>query len=99
MRGSKTNILTKCILDQTLGAAANTVAFIALTAMFKGYNSEQIVSQIQAHIVEFFVAGWRLWPFVSLAKMSFVPLEWRPLVGNMAGLGWGVYLTLMSSLD
>jgi hypothetical protein len=97
LRRSKTNVLTKFILDQTLGAAANTVAFIALTSFFKGNGIEQIGVDVHDNFSEMFMAGWRMWPFVSFANLSFVPWEWRPVVGNTAGLCWGVYLTLMNS--
>lgn len=89
--------MTKFVLDQTLGAAANTLAFIALTGLFKGYGLAAIAVDVQERFLELFTAGWRMWPFVSFANLSFVPWEWRPVVGNTAGLCWGVYLTLMSS--
>lgn len=43
------------------------------------------------------MAGWKLWPAVSL--LSFVGLrtvESRTLVGSLAGMGWGVYLSLVA---
>jgi hypothetical protein len=97
LRRSKKNVLMKFIIDQTLGAATNTIVFIALTSLFKGNGVGQIVVDVQDNFVEMFMAGWRMWPFVSFANLSFVPWEWRPVVGNTAGLCWGVYVTLMNS--
>ena len=97
LRRSKSNVVAKFIIDQTFGAAANTIAFIALTSMFKGNGLDGILAEVHAHFPELFMAGWRMWPFISFANLSFVPWEWRPMVGNTAGLCWGVYLALVSS--
>lgn len=43
-------------------------------------------------------AGWRFWPLVSLINYVFVTsVEGRSLVGALAGLGWGIYLSLATS--
>lgn len=42
-------------------------------------------------------AGWRFWPLVSLVNYVFLTsVEARSLVGALAGLGWGIYLSLMT---
>ncbi|AEO54675.1 hypothetical protein MYCTH_2297485 [Thermothelomyces thermophilus ATCC 42464] len=42
-------------------------------------------------------AGWRFWPLVSLVNYVFVTsVEARSLVGALAGLGWGIYLCLVT---
>ena len=44
------------------------------------------------------VAGWRLWPFVSLVNFAFVKsVETRNLIGALAGVVWGVYMSLFAS--
>ncbi|KAI0405529.1 Mpv17/PMP22 family protein [Xylaria palmicola] len=59
-----------------------------------------------AHVVansrrEFFsilAAGWKLWPFVSLVNFAFVKsIEGRNLVGSLAGVGWGIYMSLVAA--
>jgi protein Mpv17 len=43
------------------------------------------------------IAGWRLWPLVSIVNFTLVrSVQGRALVGNLAGLGWGVYLSLVA---
>ncbi|KXX76677.1 Protein sym1 [Madurella mycetomatis] len=40
-------------------------------------------------------AGWRFWPLVSVVNYVFLTsVQARNLVGSLAGLGWGVYLSL-----
>ena len=40
------------------------------------------------------VAGYRFWPFVCLLNLILIPMDYRALVGSLAGLGWGVFLTM-----
>ncbi len=41
------------------------------------------------------VAGYKFWPIVTLLNLIVVPVEQRMLVGGLAGLVWGVYLSLL----
>jgi hypothetical protein len=44
------------------------------------------------------VAGWRLWPAVSLINFTFVKsVEGRNLVTGLAGVGWGIYMSLFAA--
>lgn len=39
-------------------------------------------------------AGWRVWPAVTLLNLLVIPFDYRMLVGNVAGVMWGVYITM-----
>ena len=39
--------------------------------------------------------GLKVWPFISLSTFAFVPVEKRIVVFSLAGLCWGVYLSLI----
>ena len=43
------------------------------------------------------LAGLKLWPFVSILNFTVVPADQRLLVGNLFGVVWGVYLSLMAA--
>ncbi|KEY68768.1 hypothetical protein S7711_00638 [Stachybotrys chartarum IBT 7711] len=43
-------------------------------------------------------AGWKLWPAVSLVNFSLVKtVQTRALIGSVAGLVWGVYMSLVAA--
>jgi hypothetical protein len=42
------------------------------------------------------VAGLKLWPLVSILNFTVVPADRRLLVGNLFGVVWAIYLSLMS---
>lgn len=41
------------------------------------------------------LAGYKFWPFITLLNLTVIPVEQRMLVGNLAGLAWGVFVNLM----
>lgn len=43
------------------------------------------------------LAGYKLWPAVSLLNYTVVPMEKRVVVGSLVGLGWGIYLAMRSA--
>lgn len=96
---SKTNTVTKFLLDQTFGAAANTVAFIILMRLSHGSSLQQIRLDVRNDFVDMMLAGWRFWPLVTLTNLCLIPFEWRPAIGNTAGLCWGIYLNIREVMN
>ncbi|KAK4569534.1 hypothetical protein LTR86_003297 [Recurvomyces mirabilis] len=90
------NTAIKFSLDQALGAAANTVLFIAGIALLRGHTLASIQADVQQQFWPMIFAGQKLWPLVSILQFTVVPFEWRTLVGSFVGLLWGVYLSLIS---
>lgn len=90
------NTLIKFLLDQTLGALGNTVAFIVGMDYLRGQTDTNLVFQ---HVISdswpLMKAGIRLWPAVSLLSFTLVPLQYRTGFGGLAGIGWNIYLSLV----
>ncbi|KAL6881446.1 hypothetical protein J3F83DRAFT_57257 [Trichoderma novae-zelandiae] len=95
--GGKLNIANtaaKFILDQALGAPINTLLFICLMGQLSSQSYNHIVSSVISEFWPMLFAGYRLWPIVCLLNLVVVPFDYRQLVGSIAGLGWGVFLSL-----
>ncbi len=91
------NTITKFLLDQTIGAAVNTLAFSLAMSAFKGANFAQAWQMSKQDFWPIMSAGWRLWPLVCALNYTVVrTVEMRSLVGNLAGVGWNVYLSLVA---
>lgn len=43
------------------------------------------------------LAGYKLWPLVSLLQFTVVPVQQRVVVGSLVGVGWGVFLSLLAA--
>lgn len=91
-----TNTAIKFALDQTLGAAANTILFIAGIALLRGHTLPSIHQDVQDSFWPMIFAGQKLWPAVSVLSFTVIPFEHRTLFGSIVGLFWGVYLSLVA---
>lgn len=55
---------------------------------------EKVVSQSVADFWPLMMSGWSFWPLVSLVNFAFVrEVETRNLVGGLAGVAWGMYMS------
>lgn len=55
-----------------------------------------VITKSRADFWGMMTASWRFWPFVSLINFTFVKsVEGRNLVGGLAGMLWGIYMTLV----
>lgn len=89
------NTAMKFALDQTVGATVNTVLFIAGIGLIRGQSLDLVLRDVQEQFWPMIFAGQKLWPLVSILCFTLVPLQYRMLVGNVAGVIWGVYLSLV----
>ena len=91
------NTIIKFFLDQTIGCWVNTLVFILLMGLFKGRATKDILWTIKHDFWNMVFASYRLWPMVCLLNLVVVPFDYRMLVGNTAGFGWGVYVSLTAT--
>lgn len=91
------NTLIKFFLDQTIGSALNIIAFSLVFSGFHGATFEQAVQIAKQDFRGLMLAGFRLWPLVSLVNFTLVKsVQSRQLLGGLASVGWGVYLSLVA---
>ncbi|KAK0661936.1 Protein SYM1 [Lasiodiplodia hormozganensis] len=91
------NVLWKFLLDQTVGGVVNTVLFIAGMKALNGGNAEEVKIAVKEGLWPIFLAGTKLWPLVSAISFTMIPVEKRVIFGSIAGVAWGVYLSLMAA--
>ncbi|POR33272.1 Mpv17/PMP22 family protein [Tolypocladium paradoxum] len=120
------NTLAKFLLDQTLGAAANTLLFsVSLRALqdamapapritgfhrawaywsgpraidFARVDFAAVWDAARAEFWPLVGAGARFWPVVSIVNFTLVKtVEGRNLVGAVAGVAWGVYMSMVAA--
>lgn len=90
------NTAAKFLLDQTFGAAVNTVLFIVGIALLQGRSLEQGIQECRDGFWPLIRAGQKLWPLVSIISLTLVPVERRMVFGSIIGVGWGIFLSLLS---
>jgi hypothetical protein len=97
---SKTNVLIKFLLDQTIGAVINTLLFLS----YMGYANARgkpgvsamnvVTSDCANKLWPLMKDGYKFWPAISLISFLWVPVDKRIVFGCSAGVLWGIYLSL-----
>jgi protein Mpv17 len=73
------------------------VLFSLVMAGLKGANWEEAVQITYRDFWGLVVAGWRFWPLVSAINYTFFrTVGMRALMGNLAGVVWVIYLSLVT---
>lgn len=92
------NTILKFLIDQTVGGAGNTIGFITIMAGLRGASMEEAISLVREEFWPLLFAGAKLWPIVSIINFSLLEtVEARNLLGSLAGMAWGVYLSLVAA--
>jgi hypothetical protein len=74
----------------------NNIKSVSLLAANKPCQQRER-RELTANVQDFWpmlIAGYRVWPIVGLLNLSVVPFDYRQLVGSVAGLFWGIFLSL-----
>jgi protein Mpv17 len=96
---SMRNTTLKFILDQTVGAALNTIAFSASMALFRGANLAEIIRSVRRDFWPLMTAGLTVWPLFNLLCYIYIrSVSMRMLVGSLASMAWAVYITLATAV-
>ncbi|KAK4192468.1 hypothetical protein QBC35DRAFT_424043 [Podospora australis] len=65
---------------------------------WENVNWQHVWEKSRGEFWEIVQAGWKFWPLVSLVNFVFLKtVEARNLLGGLAGLGWGVYISLSTA--
>lgn len=91
------SVFKKFLLDQTLGAAVNTILFIAAMTGMNGASTDEIVQAVKEDFWPLTLDGYKLWPLFSLVSFLWIPVDKRVLAGCAVGMGWGIYLSLLAA--
>lgn len=70
--------------------------FIIGIALLRGQSWPSALHDVQEQFWPMIFAGQKLWPLVSILSFTVIPLEYRMLFGSVAGLFWGIYLSLIA---
>lgn len=89
------------MLDQTVGAVVNTLMFLAYMAYVNASKQskegtwEIVRKECQEKTWPMMKDGYKFWPLISLVSFLWVPVNKRVVFGSLAGVLWGIYLSLL----
>ncbi|KAK7962145.1 Mpv17/PMP22 family protein [Apiospora aurea] len=87
-------------MDRPLGTPLSTpdTSAMYLASLLFGLAGARRGQEGPAEFWSIVKAGWRLWPAVSIINFAFIKsIEGRNLVGGLAGVAWGIYMSLRAA--
>ncbi|KAI4196616.1 MAG: hypothetical protein LQ350_006439 [Teloschistes chrysophthalmus] len=97
MRLNVVNTLIKVVIDQTLLAMVNVALHLGGVRALQGMSLQECLQAVKEQTWPLMIAGYKIWPLVSILNFTVIPVEKRTLVGSIVGLGWGVFLALRAA--
>jgi hypothetical protein len=91
------NTIIKTVLDCTLGAVLNTVAFFILMGVLKRQPANVLWHNVRYETLGVITAGFTVWPLATLISFSCVRMEHRITFLSFISLVWGVYMSLVAT--
>lgn len=91
------NTIIKFFLDQTFECWINTLASLCLMGLSTGRLWTDVMWTVRHDFWDMVFASYKLWPLICILNLVVVPFDYRMLVGNTAGLGWGIYVSLTAT--
>ncbi len=106
--GAAVNTFLFSVFIHSIQAAMTTTTTTTTTASVGGGGGvnidygrvdwARVLARSRAEFAAMLVASWRLWPLVSLVNFTLVrTVEGRNLLGGLAGVGWGVYMSIFAA--
>jgi hypothetical protein len=85
------------MLSNTLLAPIGISLVFTTVTLLKGQSLSEARTKVKTDMPKTFVAGTCYWPFVSFINFRFVPLDYRPFLGSLAGAIWNVYISSVAN--
>ncbi len=93
---SRTAVLQKVATSIVIAPISICLTFTGLNFLY-GRPWASAVQKIESDLPRTYISGAFYWPFISAMNFRFTPLEYRPLVGSMAGVLWNIYLSFIAN--
>mmetsp|Transcript_5773 Transcript_5773/g.10819 ORF Transcript_5773/g.10819 Transcript_5773/m.10819 type:complete len:215 (+) Transcript_5773:192-836(+) len=87
----------KLLLDQSMAAPANMVAFYVIQGKMQNHSWLEVSNVLQERLWPTMCSLWTLWVPVQFINLTFVPLDKRVLVVNIVGVAWSMIMSKFGS--
>ncbi|UJR29475.1 hypothetical protein I4U23_010687 [Adineta vaga] len=91
--GTQNIQIVKKILTNTLFAPIGISLMFTSVILLNGHTFREVKRKVKNDMPKTFLAGTCYWPLVSFLNFRFIPLDYRPIAGSLAGAIWNVYVS------
>ncbi|CAF3783696.1 unnamed protein product [Rotaria sp. Silwood1] len=89
--------IAKKMLTNTLLAPIGISLVFTSVSLLKGQSFREARIKVKTDMPQTFLAGTCYWPFISFINFRFIPLDYRPFVGSLAGAIWNIYISSVAN--
>ena len=79
--------------DQLIGAPIFLTFFFYYMDLLKGLSLNQATEEFKKKFMPTLYMNWKILPFVMAINVSIMPVPYRVLYANIAGIFWSIYLS------
>lgn len=91
--GNQGSQILKKILTNSLLSPINISLVFTSIILLQGHSLRVAGRKIRNDMPKTFAVGSCYWPFVSYFNFRFMPVDYRPIVGSLAGAVWNIYMS------
>lgn len=86
------SVLCKVLMNGLISPIGISLSFTSIT-LLEGRSVQQAKEKVTNDLTSTWLTGALYWPIVSGLNFRFVPFDYRPLFGGLAGAAWGTYMS------
>ncbi|CAF0846171.1 unnamed protein product [Adineta steineri] len=95
--GKQSKQIAKKMLTNILLAPIGISLMFTTITLLKGQSIGEAKIKVKTDMPKTFLTGSCYWPFVSFINFRFVPLDYRPFLGSLAGAIWNIYISSVAN--
>ena len=99
LKAKTAKVICSVILDNTLFSAYSITTGVFLLEFLKSGDVDVAVTNVKNKFLTIISNSMKFWCVVSTLNHTFVPVQYKVLVGNIAGIFWQAYMSYMVNGD
>ena len=99
LKAKSARVISSVILDNTLFSAYSISTGVFLLEFLKSGDVNVAATNVKNKFLTIITNSMKFWCVVSTINHTFVPVQYKVLVGNICGIVWQAYMSYMVNGD
>lgn len=95
--GNAREVALKVALDRLLLTPPYLAVTLVVLRLLQGQGLRRSARETRALYRGVLITNWKVWTLAQLINFNLVPVEFRPIFGNLVACWWNIYLSLISN--
>ncbi|CAN0361461.1 unnamed protein product [Ascophyllum nodosum] len=95
--GGTRDIAFKLAMDRFVATPPYLLMTLLALRLMQGLGIDRSVRETRQLYLGALIKNYKVWTLAQLINFKLIPIEFRPLFGNLVSVWWNVYLSLLST--